>query len=771
MVLLSNWFNFGLAKQTNLVDVYLIIIIALLILAVSDLVVGISNDAVNFINSSVGSRAASLRVILTIAALGVIIGSTFSSGMMEIARSGIFHPGQFYFSEIMIIFLAVMITDVILLDTFNTFGFPTSTTVSIVFELLGAAMAISLIKIFNSTDNLADIGNYINTGKALAIIFGILFSVVIAFVFGTVIQFITRLIFSFNYEKYMKYFGALWGGIAITAIIYFLLVKGAKGASFLTTETVKWIEDNTLELLLYSFIGITGLLQLLISVFKVNILRIIVLAGTFSLAMAFAGNDLVNFIGVPLASLESYQEFAGDPSFNPDTLLMTSLSQPVKTPTIFLLAAGLIMVVTLFLSKKARTVTETEVNLSRQGSGSERFSSTRLSRSVVRQSVVVSKFVSKLIPDGVIQFIEKRFDFISYKKQFKNPEDVSSFDLLRGSVNMFVASSLIALGTSLKLPLSTTYVTFMVAMGSALADRAWGRESAVYRITGVVTIIGGWFFTAITAFSASFLLALVINWGGITAGLAGLAIALFIVIRSGLKHRKKISIVSKKDDVDEQLTLTGLNILHKCNTSIMDVVVSVRKLYFSSVLNLIKEDFKKMKRVKKDVDGLNQRTKDLKYNLYPTLRKLEEEFIETGPYYVQILDYLREIAHCLTYIADPIYDHLDNNHPPIIREQVKELHELNESVNSFYDHVEDLIQKQDYRHLDGLVAEQQKILDLIARIKKKQIKYIKSESVGTRNSLMYMNLLSETKNLLLYTVNMVKSHRDFLASDVLNIKS
>lgn len=752
-------------------NVYLIIVIALLVLAVSDLIVGVSNDAVNFINSSVGSKAAPLKVILIIAGLGVLAGTTFSSGMMEVARSGIFHPGQFFFAEIMIIFLAVMITDVILLDTFNSLGFPTSTTVSLVFELLGAAVAISLVKIFDTTGNVAELGNYINTAKALAIIFGILFSVVVAFVFGMVIQFITRLIFSFDYKKYMNYFGSVWGGIAITAIIYFMLVKGAKGASFLSQEAIDWIGDNTLALLLYSFLALTLFLQVLISIFKVNILRIIILIGTFSLAMAFAGNDLVNFIGVPLAGLESYKELVSDPSLSPDTLLMGSLSEPVKTPTIFLLAAGFIMVMTLFLSKKARTVTKTEVDLSRQEAGSERFSSTRLSRSLVRHSVGLSKGVSKVIPDRITQFIERRFDFISYKKQFKNPEDVSSFDLLRGSVNMFVASSLIALGTSLKLPLSTTYVTFMVAIGTSLADRAWGRESAVYRISGVVTIIAGWFFTAVIAFTMAFIIALVINWGGIIAAMAGLAIALFILIWSGIRHRKKTKILSEKDSFDEKLTLSGLNILNKCNTSIMDVVVSVRKLYFSSVLNLVKEDFKKMKKVKKNVDDLNQRTKDLKYNLYPTLRKLEEEFIETGPFYVQILDYLREIAHCLTYIADPIYDHLDNNHPPIIREQVKELHELNESVNSFYDHVEVLIKKLDYSHIDVLVAEQQKILDLIERIKKKQIKYIKSESVGTKNSLMYMNLLSETKNLLLYTVNMVKSHRDFLMSEALNHKS
>jgi len=750
------------------VDVYLIIVVVLFILAVSDLIVGISNDAANFINSSVGSKAASLKVILTIAGVGVILGATFSSGMMEIARSGIFHPGQFYFSEIMIIFLAVMITDVILLDTFNTFGFPTSTTVSIVFELLGAAVAISIIKILNSSDNLADIGNYINTAKALAIIFGILFSVVIAFAFGTIIQFITRLIFSFDFQKYMKYFGALWGGVAITAIVYFTLVKGAKGASFMTPEALEWLGSNTMKVLLMAFVAITVILQLLYSLFKVNILRIIVLVGTFSLAMAFAGNDLVNFIGVPLAGFESYLEFSSDPSFNPDTMLMGALSEPVKTPTIFLVGAGIIMVVTLFMSKKARTVSQTEINLARQGSGSERFESSRISRSVVRHTVGASKFIGRIIPEKVTRFIDKRFDFQSYRKRFQSPADVSSFDLLRGSVNMFVASSLIAFGTSLKLPLSTTYVTFMVAMGTSLADRAWGRESAVYRITGVVTVIGGWFFTAITAFTVAFLIALVLHWGGVIAAVSGLAVALFIVIRSAIRHNKKILRSAKKDELDDKLTLTGENILYKCNTSITDVVVSVRKLYSSCLVSLTVEDWKKMKKVKRNVDDLNQRTKELKYNLYPTLRKLEEDFIETGPYYVQILDYLREIAHCLKYISDPIYEHLDNNHPSLIPEQIKDLNMLSAAITKFYDRIEIVIRDQDHSKMDSLLAEQQSILDLINKIKKKQIKYIKSESIGTRNTLMYLNLLTESKNLLLYTVNMVKSHRDFLMSEALN---
>ncbi|HOO99767.1 MAG TPA: inorganic phosphate transporter, partial [Bacteroidales bacterium] len=414
-------------------NVYLIFVVILFILAISDLIVGISNDAANFLNSAIGSKVAPMKVILSIAGLGVIVGATFSSGMMEIARSGIFHPGQFFFAEIMVIFLAVMITDVILLDTFNTFGFPTSTTVSIVFELLGAAVAVSLIKIFNSTDTLSDLGSYINSAKALAIIAGILLSVVMAFTFGMIVQFFTRLIFSFNFEKYMKYFGALWGGLAITAIIYFMLVKGAKGASFMTEETLAWFHENTVKLLIYSFIAIVIIFQILISFFRVNILRIIVLVGTFSLAMAFAGNDLVNFIGVPLAGFESFRMAIAEPAFNPDTFTMGALDSPVKTPTLFLLTAGLIMVATLFFSKKSRTVSQTEISLARQDEGAERFNSSRLSREVVRGSIGASKFFDRILPDSVVKFIESRFNPDIFRKKKKNKKDSSSFDQLRAS--------------------------------------------------------------------------------------------------------------------------------------------------------------------------------------------------------------------------------------------------------------------------------------------------------------------------------------------------
>ncbi|MDX9811328.1 MAG: inorganic phosphate transporter [Bacteroidales bacterium] len=746
-------------------DVYLIFVIVLFFLAASDLVVGITNDAANFLNSAIGSKVASFNVIITVAAVGVLVGATFSSGMMEIARSGIFHPDKFYFSEIMIIFLAVMVTDVILLDTYNTFGLPTSTTVSIVFELLGAAVAISLIKVMGTSEGMAGLNNYINTAKALAIISGILVSVIIAFTCGMIVQFITRLIFSFNYEKYMKYFGSLWGGLAVTAIVYFMIVKGAKGASFMTEEALLWLKTNTMQILLVVFAVLVVLFQILISLFRINILRIIVLVGTFSLAMAFAGNDLVNFIGVPLAGFDSFRLYASDPASLPDNHTMEALLNPVKTPTLFLLAAGTIMVLTLFFSRKARTVSQTEINLARQGTGAERFSSTRISRSVVRGSVGISKLFDAFIPEKVRTFIESRFAPVQVKKKQKNKKDASSFDQLRASVNMFVASILIASATSLKLPLSTTYVTFMVAMGTSLSDGAWGRESAVFRISGVISVIGGWFFTAISAFTVSFLLALFLNWGGMLAIFASLALAIFFVIRTNFIHRRRVDKENKKDEFDETETLSGDKILKKCNSSVTDMAVSVSNIYHSIITYLVKEDRRKLKRVLADVDELNNHAKELKYNIYPTLRKLEEGSVDTGHYYVQTLDYIREIAHSIRFIATPAFEYLNNHHPPLVKEQIKDLTELDSSVSSMYDEIIKVSKSKNFNEISRLLEMQHAVLDLISKMKKRQVKYVKDEIVGTRNTLMYLNLLEESKNLVLYTINMVKAHRDFVISD------
>ncbi|MGM0408880.1 MAG: inorganic phosphate transporter, partial [Bacteroidota bacterium] len=446
---------------------YLIIVVILFALAISDLIVGVSNDAVNFLNSAIGSKVAPRYVIMIIASVGIIIGTTFSSGMMEVARKGIFHPDQFYFSEIMIIFLAVMITDILLLDIFNTLALPTSTTVSIVFELLGSAVAVSIVKISRLGESLSEMSNYINSAKALAIISGILLSVVVAFTVGSIIMYITRLFFSFNYKRTFKYFGAIWGGIAITAITYFILIKGAKGTSFLTDATAEWIKTNATLIIFYSFVGWTILLQILYWLVRLDILKLVVLVGTFALAMAFAGNDLVNFIGVPLAGLKSYQAFMADPTTDPNGLLMVALTGKAKANTLLLLIAGMVMVITLWLSKKARRVTETEVNLSRQSSGNERFGSSMLSRTLVKAALDISNTTDKILPKTTKKFLEKRFDPSEYQNSLKNQKDAPSFDMVRASVNLTVASVLIAFATSLKLPLSTTYVTFMVAMGTS----------------------------------------------------------------------------------------------------------------------------------------------------------------------------------------------------------------------------------------------------------------------------------------------------------------
>ncbi len=747
-------------------NVYLFFVIALFILAISDLVVGVGNDAVNFLNSAIGSKVAPIHVILGIAAAGVLFGATFSSGMMEIARRGVFHPDQFYFNEIMIIFLAVMITDIIMLDMFNTFGLPTSTTVSIVFELLGAAVAVSLYKIYftDVPPEAQDIGLYINATRALGIISGILLSVVIAFTVGTIVQFLTRLLFTFNYERKLPFFGAIWAGIAVSAIVYFILVKGASGASFMTDQTIAWIENNTFLILLYCFVVVAIISQLLITIFKLNIFRVIVLIGTFSLAMAFAGNDLVNFIGVPIAGYESYMMFVDDPSQTATTMTMESLLEPVRTPTGFLLTAGAIMVLALFFSKKARSVSKTEVNLARQSEGYERFSSSPLARTIVRKALDINNAVMSILPNKVNQFIDKRFSQDLYKRRKRMRRDESSFDILRASVNMFIASILIAFATSLKLPLSTTYVTFMVAMGTSLSDRAWGRESAVYRVTGVITVIAGWFFTAFSAFTVAFIFAYFISWGGIIAAVISICIAFGFVVRTHYLHKKLSAKKEKeeekaKDQVDKEVN--GVDVMEQCKQTIVDTVVSVSKLYNSVLTSFLSEDRKKLKKARKSITEFNKHTKSLKDDVYFTLRKLEEGSVETGHYYVQIIDYLREIAHCLNFIADPLLEHIENNHKPCIPEQEKELIQLNDNIALLYGKILEVIKTDDFDRVENVIRHQNDLLEDLDRLKRMQVKLIKKEKVKTRNSLLFFNLLSETKNLLLHTINMLKSHRDF----------
>ena len=739
---------------------YIFIVVILFILAISDLIVGVSNDAANFLNSAFGSKVASFRVIMMVAAIGILVGTTFSSGMMEIARKGIMHPDQYYFKEIMIIFISVMLTDIILLDLFNTFGLPTSTTVSIVFELLGASVGIAIIKITNSPEG-GNLDTYINTGKALQIILGILLSVVVAFTIGAMVQYMARIIFTFEYEKYLKYFGSIWGGLAFTAITYFILIKGAKGSSLISSEQLEWIKSNVLSIMLISFVGWTLLLQLIFWLFKINVLKFIVLVGTFSLAMAFAGNDLVNFIGVPLAGFESFKAFTASSGTDPSTFLMDSLTSAVQTPTSFLLIAGLIMAVTLWVSKKARSVTQTEINLARQGEGAERFESSLLARTIVRSTISFSKSVSKVTPVRIQIAVRKRFDRTLYKKRKK--DESISFDLVRASVNLVVASILIAFGTSLKLPLSTTYVTFMVAMGTSLADGAWGRESAVYRISGVITVISGWFFTAFSAFTIAFCIALIIHWTGLTGILVLITLVVFLITRTHVFHSKKVKEEEKEKAEREKIkVLDKENVLETSRQNVTSILISVSKLYYLSITGFLNEDRKLLKHNLKDIKKLNKEVKSHKDNVFSTIKLLDEKSSDTGPFYVQVLDYLREAAHCLTYLTDPVFNHIDNNHPPLRTVQRNYLNDLNEEISSFFNLVLNTVKKDKFEDLKEIINKQQLILERLDKLQKKQVKMIKHEEAGTKNSLLFFNTISETKSLLLNTVNIIKSQRDFV---------
>ncbi|MBN1952291.1 MAG: inorganic phosphate transporter [Bacteroidales bacterium] len=740
--------------------VYLIIVIILFILAISDLIVGVSNDAVNFLNSAIGAKVAPLRIILVVAAAGVLIGATFSGGMMEVARKGIFHPSAFSFENIMIIFLAVMLTDVILLDLFNTYGLPTSTTVSIVFELLGAAVGIAVIMIQADGGDFSLMNNYINSGKALAIIAGILLSVVVAFTVGMAVQYISRIIFSFNFKKTMQYFGAIWGGIAISSITYFILIKGAKGASFMTDETLEWIKGHTTLILLGSLVAWTVILQLLYWLFKFNILKFIVFAGTFALAMAFAGNDLVNFIGVPLAGFESFRIYSEAEGANPDSFLMSSLAGKVETPTLYLLIAGLIMVITLWLSKKARSVVRTTLNLSDQESVNERFESSIFARAIVRQVIHLNKAVQYVIPKSVLKRIEKRFNPKPFKEYVKNNPGVS-FDLIRASVNLVVASILIAFATSMKLPLSTTYVTFMVAMGTSLADGAWGRESAVYRISGVVTVVGGWFFTALSAFIVALVVALILYYSQLWGLIVLIPLVIFLVIKTHALHTRKDKEENREVERKSILTMDGDSIYENCSDNTSSVLELGITTLSRSIDALIREKRKKLKEGSKAIKELDKTVKSFKKEIPVVLHKLTEESFESSHHYIEIIDYLREMMHCETHIIGPGYKHVDNNHSPFNPAQTETLRDIDKASVSYVMEVVQAIKANNYKLSEAMISKATELTEKITKAQKKHLKLIKKEPSSTRTNMLFMDILGELKNLILHVNNIYKSFRDF----------
>jgi hypothetical protein len=687
--------------------------------------------------------------------------------MMEVARKGIFHPEMFSFSEIMIICLAVMITDVILLDSFNSLGLPTSTTVSIVFELLGAAVMAAVVKIkIAGGSAFLELTKYINSEKALAIITGILVSVVIAFSVGTFVQYIARLIFSFNYRNPMKYLGALYGGISITVITYFILVKGISDSIFadlklLNGETLSlWINENTFLVLLSSFVGWTIILQLLRWFFKIKILKFIVLVGTFALAMAFAGNDMVNFIGVPLAGFNSFQIWSASGQPDPGSFTMGLLSGEIDTPGYMLVISGFIMIGALIFSKKARIVIATSVDLSRQNEGTEKFDSSFLSRVIVRSATQFNKRVKSLTPATVLQTINSRFipsDYVDI-----NDPEPPAFDKIRASVNLVVASILIALGTSLKLPLSTTYVTFMVAMGTSLADRAWDRDSAVFRVSGVMAVIGGWFLTALIAFTGAAVIALLIFLGGKIMILVFVAVAIFTILRTHLllKKRNSKSIAEQEDLIDAKDPFEV--IIAKSSKQIVKAIVSSNYIFTLGIEGFLTEDRNKLKLAEESSIDFSRRSKRNKEKVYSTVQVLSEGKVDTGHYYVQMMNYKREMAHANHFIIYPILTYYENNHKPFTAEQNAELMKLIVQIDNFFNLALHTVKESKFENIETLVSDREKLFEMLERLEKNQIKRIKNKEVNTRNSLLYFKLNSETKNLLLHTVNTIKAQRDFI---------
>ena len=739
--------------------IYLCIIIFLFVLAVFDLIVGVSNDAVNFLNSAVGAKAASFKTILFIAGIGIFIGASLSNGMMDIARHGIYQPEHFYFAEIMCILLAVMLTDVVLLDVFNSMGMPTSTTVSLVFELLGGTFALSLIKVNN--DATLALGDLINTDKALSVIMAIFVSVAIAFFFGMLVQWLARIVFTFNYTKNIKYSIGLFGGIAATSIIYFMLIKGLKDSSFMTPENKHWIQDNTLMLIAVFFVFFTVLMQIL-HWMKINVFKVIVLMGTFALALAFAGNDLVNFIGVPLAGFSSFMDYTANGGGNPNGFLMTSLLGPAKTPWYFLIGAGAVMVYALCTSKKAHAVIKTSVDLSRQDEGEETFGSTPIARTVVRISMTLANGISRIMPSGSKEWFDSRF-----RKDEAIIADGAAFDLVRASVNLVLAGLLIALGTSLKLPLSTTYVTFMVAMGTSLADRAWGRDSAVYRITGVLSVIGGWFITAGAAFTICFFVALVLHYGGNISIIALIGIAVFILIRSQVMYKKRKAKEQGSETLKQLMQATdsteALQLMRKHTREELSKVLEYAETNFElTVTSFLHENLRGLRRAMGSTKFEKQLIKQMKRSGTVAMCRLDNNTVlEKGLYYYQGNDFASELVYSISRLCEPCLEHTDNNFNPLDAIQKGEFSDVAEDITYLIQQCRKKMENNEYNNLEEEIRRANDLNGQLSLLKRKELQRIQSQSGSIRVSMVYLTMVQEAQNVVTYTINLMKVSRKF----------
>lgn len=732
-------------------------------LAIFDLLVGVSNDAVNFMNSAVGAKVARYRTIIIVAAVGVFAGAILSNGMMDIARHGIFQPANFSFYEIMCILLAVMVTDIVLLDVFNTLGLPTSTTVSMVFELLGGTFILAILKIIGDETGLLSLGDMMNTEKALSVIMGIFLSVAIAFIAGTLVQYISRIIFSFNYKKHLSWTIGIFGGISVTSLSYFVLIKGLKSAPFMSAESLAWIDQNTTLLVAGCFVFFTLLMQIL-HWCKVNVFRIIVLLGTFALALAFAGNDLVNFIGVPLAGFSAYTDYvANSNGAGIHDFMMSSLMSSAKTPAIFLFASGIIMVYALATSKKAKNVIKTSVDLARQEEGDEMFGSSALARTIVRRATAINEFMVKVIPAGMRRWIDSRFN-----KDEVILENGAAFDMVRAAVNLVLSGLLIIIGTTMKLPLSTTYVTFIVAMGSSLADRAWGRESAVYRITGMLSVIGGWFITAFVAFTICALVTAIMFYTSFVGMFVFICVAVFLLVRSNIKYSKKEKAEQQDDtfkrmmaskDKAEVLSLLRLHV----KETLTDYINYTEQAYMQVTDGFINEDLKQLKKVMSSTDDQKKMLKKRRRKEILGLRRIPIPIaIEKNTWFHLGSNSCEQMLYCLKRICEPCKEHVDNNFNPISKDCIAEFLPIREELCQLMDRTQTVIENNNYAEADDILVKGDALKNKISALRKQQMNRMQeADSTSLKASMVYLNILQESQELVSIWRHLLRASRFF----------
>lgn len=740
--------------------IYFGFVVFLFVLAIFDLMVGVSNDAVNFLQSAIGAKVAKFKTILTIAAIGIFAGAAMSNGMMEVARNGVFHPSFFSFQDVMFIFLAVMASDIVLLDIFNTLGMPTSTTVSMVFELLGGTFALALMKV--AGDSSLHVADLMNTSKALTMIMAIFVSVAIAFVVGAFVQYISRTLFTFVYKNNsLKWKIGIFGGLAFTAIIYFMLIKGLGNVSFISDAAHEWINTHSWTICGICFV-VTAVLSQVLFALKVNVFKILVLTGTFALAMAFAGNDLVNFIGVPLAGYSSFQDYSANAGGDAAGYMMDSLNGPAHTPVLFLIAAGLIMVISLATSKKAFNVVKTSVDLARQDAGDEMFGSSKMARVLVRFSTNTASALSELVPNGVKRWFAKRFD----NENVVLPQG-AAFDEIRATVNLVVSSLLIALGTSLTLPLSTTYVTFMVAMGSSLADKAWGRESAVFRITGVISVIGGWFITAGAAFILCFLVALAMSLGGLTMASILIALSIVLLVRSNIKYKKKQAeekgdvvfnqMITSEDNAETLRLLTQH--IRQGQSQFLDFV---NVNYLNVTEGFISEDLSRLQKAESAMRKERQELKQRRRKEMLGLRRIDPGVaIEKSTWFHLGVNSCEDMLYSLRRICDPCEEHIDNSFVPLEKDRIKEFLPLRDTLLYLLKRAVVVISTENYTDSDKLREQCEEFKSCLSSTRQGQIERMQTSKENITVSYVYLNLLQETHEIASSLQHLLRASKHF----------